>query len=50
MTSPPYEVKIAAPFTVSEFDVTFNEWDQRTATGARPQGLGQRMGDAAIGR
>jgi formylglycine-generating enzyme required for sulfatase activity len=34
---PQHEVKIAAPFAVSKFDVTFDEWDRCRAAGACPQ-------------
>jgi formylglycine-generating enzyme required for sulfatase activity len=36
---PQHEVKIAAPFAVSKFDVTFDEWDQCTAAGVCPRAL-----------
>ena len=39
---PQHEVNIAAPFAMSKFDVTFDEWDQCTAAGL-PEGTGPQL-------
>ena len=47
---PHHAVKIAKPFAVSKFALTFDEWDTCVAYGDCPPGIGDSDGDAAASR
>jgi formylglycine-generating enzyme required for sulfatase activity len=45
VSSPQHEITIAEPFAVSEFDVTFADWDACVSVGGCPE-----VGDSGMGR